>query len=367
MTPSVALTDNFERDRRVWDACANTYEDRIVGGHPDVLAYEHFEEDLLDRVLLFLARDCERKLRLCDVGCGSGRLHLRYGLKTATVSRLSAEDASRVSRLRATNPAYAYDAVLSSQLDSIEGVDFSNEMLAIAKNKLCEAGLGTFLRTRLKLEQGSAFDLQPMAAEPTPVVVCVCNSIGVMQGPDGAAELFESVKRAVAPAGGVAIISAYHRDAVGTYALGNYESTMDVCGQPRWLVPDTYAGPEYQQVPLGYKRAYDPRSTLEVEVRDRRGNVVLPSHQLIRSEQAVADTLRSGHIRTYTDYESFWYSFELFDSWIASHWSGYKALHLAGRDLDALRGEPAQLAILDPAGQLTGLFERLLRNRYDSR
>lgn len=367
MSPSTPLADNFERDRRVWDACANTYEDRIVGGHPDVLAYERFEEDLLDRVLLFLARDCGRKLRLYDVGCGSGRLHLRYGLKTATTSKLSEQDALRVSRMRATNPAYAYDAVFSSQLGSIGGVDFSSEMLALAKTKLCEAGLSTLLGTRLELERGSAFDLQPMATEPTPVVVCVCNSIGVMQGPDGAAELFEAVKRAVVPAGGVALISAYHRDAVGAYALGNYESTLDVCGQPRWLVPDTYAGPEYQQVPLDYKRAYDPRSTIEVEVRDRGGKVVVPSHQLIRNAQAVADTLRSGHIRTHTDYESFWYSFELFDSWIAAHWPGYKSLHLAGRDLDALRGEPAQLAILDPAEQLAGLFERLLRNRYDSR
>lgn len=367
MSPSVNLDDKFERDRRVWDACADTYEERIVGGHPDVLAYESFEEDFLDRVLLFLGREGKKKLRLYDVGCGSGRLHLRYGMKTASVSQLPEEDACRVSTQHATNHAYAYDAVLAAQLVSIGGLDFSAEMLTLAENKVREAGLGSLLGTRLELEQGSAFDLQPMASQPTPVVVCVCNSIGVMQGPEGAAELFEAVKRAIVPAGGVAIISAYDRDAVATYALGNYESTMDVCGQPQWLEPDTYAGQEYEQVPRTYKRAYDPSNTIEVEVRAREGWLVVPSHQLIRSEQAVAYAVRTGHIRTHTDYESYWYSFEQFDSWIASHWSGYKTLHLAGRELDALRGEPAQLAILDPAEQLTGLIERLSRKRREQR
>ena len=56
MTSSAPLEAMVERDRRVWNDCAGTYEERIVCGHPDVLAYESFEEDFLDRVLAFLAR-----------------------------------------------------------------------------------------------------------------------------------------------------------------------------------------------------------------------------------------------------------------------------------------------------------------------
>ncbi|MCA1810027.1 MAG: hypothetical protein LC725_11360, partial [Lentisphaerae bacterium] len=73
------LPERYARDQKIWDDCAQAYEAAIVHGHPDVTAYENFEEDLLDRILLFLARDARQELHLYDVGCGSGRLHLRYG------------------------------------------------------------------------------------------------------------------------------------------------------------------------------------------------------------------------------------------------------------------------------------------------
>lgn len=367
MNPSTSMQGKIERDRQVWNRCADTYEERVVRGHPDVLAYEEFEEDFLDRVLLFLAREQRRKFVLFDVGCGSGRLHLRYGMKTANTAQFSEDDAFRISFHRGCRSDFAFDPLLAEQLVSIAGVDFSREMLALARNKLHGAGLGTMLGARLLLDRGSAFELRSMPSAPLPVVVCVCNSIGVMQGPDGAAELFDAIKRAVGDAGGIGIISAYRRDAVGTFGLGNYESTMDVGGQPRWLSPGTYASSTYKQIPRDYKRAYDPSRTLEVDVFDNSGKLVMLSHQLVRNEEAVRSTLESGHIQTYSDYESYWYSFEQFETWISARWSGYETIHVAGGDVDALRGAPAQLAILDPQQLLNGLFERLLRSGFARR
>lgn len=353
-----ALRRTYARDRRVWDDCAGVYEDRIVGGHPDVFAYEQFEEDLLDRVLLHLARECGKHITLYDVGCGSGRLHLRYGLKTVHPEELQPDDAARIRATRCGNPACAYDDLLAERLHSVGGIDFSAPMLEIAKRKLREGGLGGLLGERLRFDQGSAFELCPMEREPFPVVVSVCNSVGVMQGPEGAVELFKSVRRAVDDAGGVAVISGYRKEAVESFALGNYESTMDVCGQPRWLIPDTYAALGHKQVPRSYKRAYDSYPGVTVDVYDADDKLVKAGHILTRDDSAVREAVDSGHIRTYTDYESRWYSFDQFDEWVRTYWPEDGSYHIAGADLDSLRGEPSQLAILDPSGLLGELLAR---------
>ena len=363
MTLSSPLEARVERDRRVWNECAGTYEERIVCGHPDVLAYESFEEDFLDRTLSFLAREQDQSLGLYDVGCGSGRLHLRYGLKVTSTAGLPEADGRRVSAERKRHDAYAYDPLLAEKLAYVGGLDFSSEMLALATNKLRDAGLESMLGPRLRLERASAFDLAPMAGAVVPVVVCVCNSIGVMQGPEGAEKLFASIERAVGSVGGIGVISAYRKEAVGSHALGNYESTMDVCGQPKWLTPDTYAGARYRKVPKGYKRAHDPSDFIEVDVFDQDGSLVAESQRLVRSADLVRRTTESGHIQTHTDYESRWYSFAQFEAWMASRWAGHKAWHLLGAELDVMRGEPAQIAILDPRERLTGLFQRWLGAR----
>jgi len=353
-----SLTEIFERDRSVWDSCARTYERQIVGGHPDVTAYEEFEEDLLDEVLHYLMGEQKQTVRLVDAGCGSARLHCRFGLQMIDEDQLPADVAARVRAARAKRTGCAYESLVADRLRAVEGIDFSAEMIALAKEKLTDAGLGRLVGSRLKLVQGSAFDFAPMTSEPLPVVVSVCNSIGVMQGPAGAASLFRSVRRAVEDAGGVAVISAYRKEAAASFALGNYETTLDVCGQPEWLDPDTFAGAEYVQVPWGYKRAYDSDPKVTVDVLDRDGRIVLKGHDLTRNPEKVARTIESGHIQTHTDYESHWYSFDQFESWIADLWGGCKTYHLAGKGLDALRAKPAQLAILDPRGRLEDLVDR---------
>ena len=353
-----ALQDSCARDERVWDTCASIYEDRIVGGHPDVTAYESFEEDLLDRVLLYLARERKKRLHLYDVGCGSGRLHLRYAMKTTSAAQLQPPDAQALTKARSSQPAYAFDPLLAEQIASVGGVDFSARMLELAKVKLRANGLSSLLGHSMYFDRGSAFDLQPMEREPFPVAISVCNSIGVMQGPEGAVELFKAMRRAVESAGGIAIISGYRREAVATFALGNYESTMDVSGQPRWLTPDEYATSRYVQVPRTYKRAHSTETRVVVDVRAADGTLVKAGHVLTRDEEAVRRTVATGHIRTYTDYTSHWYASDDFEAWIAAHWPLSSSYHITGKDIDALRGEPIQLAILDPNGELKELLQR---------
>lgn len=352
------LAEAYQRDRNVWNACAGVYETRIVSGHPDVVAYQAFEEDLLDRLLIYLMKDRDEPVHLLDVGCGSGRLHLRYGLRTATDAEMDRPSADLMRRARQASSGFEYDGNLAEGLHSVEGLDFSESMIELAKKKLIAAGLGSLIGSRLLFRKGSAFDLQPLAGEPLPVVASLCNSIGVMQGPSGAANLFKALRRAVEAAGGIAVISGYRKDSVGTFALGNYESTMEVCGQPVWLEPDTYAGPQFTRVPRKYKRARDPEQTICVNVLDGEGHIVKRDMVLRRNELAVKEVIRTGHIATHSDYESYWYSLEQFDEWISEHWPEGRSYHLAGKSLDSLRAEPAQIAILDMGGRLDGLLSR---------
>jgi len=351
------LQTQYEHDKSVWDACAQAYESAIVLGHPDVTAYEHFEEDLLDRILVYLIRDSGRCVHLHDVACGSGRLHLRYGLKSLDPS--SRDPESVACRLQTMHANFQYSPSIAPGLKRVSGIDFSGEMLALARRKLKGAGLADLLDARLFFEQGSAFDLAPFPDEPLPVVVTLCNSIGVMQGLEGACKLFQAMRRSVEAAGGVAIISGYCNEAARDFALGNYESVLDACGQPDWLEPATFASRDYQQRPHAYKRAYDGGDTLVVGVYDNNNAPVKPGHVLRRMPERVAETIATGHIRTYYEYESHWYSSEQFRAWISEWWDEKASWHIAGSDLDALRAAPAQLAIYDPADRLRPFFKRL--------
>ncbi len=351
------LLEQYEHDQGVWNACAQAYEAAIVLGHPDVTAYEHFEEDFIDRLLLFLIRDLNQEIHLYDVGCGSGRLHLRYGLKSLDPSGRDPE--SVACRLQTMHANFQYAPTIAPGLKRVGGLDFSYEMLALARRKLEGAGLAHLLDDRLYFEQGSAFDLAPFSASPLPVVVTLCNSIGVMQGHEGAQQVFRAMRRAVESSGGIALISAYRGEAVADFALGNYESTMDASGQPRWLKPDTYAAPPFTQQPKAYKRAYDASEHILVDVYDGAGNLVKQDHRLERDPRITAQTIASGHIRTHHEYESHWYGAGKFRAWIRQWWPEERSWHIAGSTLDALRAAPVQLAILDPGNHLRPFFERL--------
>jgi SAM-dependent methyltransferase len=349
------LNEKYKVDEKVWDRCASTYEDRIVGGHPDISAFEQFEEDFVDRVLVYMAKTQNRPLKLMDIGCGSGRLHVRYGCKS--VGRRDAATNPHLLAMKEQNNVLAYDPALTGGLREIWGIDFSARMIELAQHKIGTLGLDQLAPTSLAFEKGSAFQLPPQSQDVLPVAVCLVNSIGVMQGPGGARALFRSMKEAVEPAGGIAIISCYQREYLPHYGLGQYESTLDVSGQPAWMAPDTYAKDEFVQVSRQYKRAYDPDNTLFVDVYDPEGVLVKEGHVLKRDSGRTAHTIASGEIRTYGDYESHWYSFDQIEAWKNELWSK-NALHIHTRVLDGLRAEPAQMVVLDSNGSLDRLFKR---------
>lgn len=344
----------YRRDKKTWDQCAETYEKQIVGGHPDILAFEEFEEDMLDDLLRFLSRQQRRPIKLMDIGCGSGRLHLRYGTITAPNDPQSTPDP--INRIRKKNPKLKHDTLLAERMQEVWGIDFSGNMIDIAGKKLKEMGLDRAETVSLSFDQGSAFRLAPQKGEALPVMVCLVNSIGVMQGPEGARSLFKSFRNALEAAGGIGIISCYQQEYLESYGLGQYESTMDVSGQPSWVVPETYASPDYIQVPRAYKRAHSHDPEIKVDVYDRRGGLVKKDHLLKRDPEKTKQVIESGHITTHGNYESNWYSFQQIDDWIQELWPA-QALHIKTKDLDPGRAEPAQMAILDFKNRLDPFFQ----------
>ena len=350
------LQKKYAIDKNTWDDCAETYERQIVGGHPDIAAFEHFEEDFLDRILSFLCRNQDRPVKLMDIGCGSGRLHLRYGIKTKKLVEPSLNNPLSLVRLSSNH--LAYDPVLSKGLKEVWGIDFSQNMIDLAKSKLENVGLDDGSDIALTFETGSAFDLQEESNDVLPVAICLVNSIGVMQGFEGARELFKSMRRAVEKAKGIAIISCYQQEYIESYGLGQYESTMDVSGQPIWMTPDTYVSPDFKQVPKYYKTAHSNENTLAVDVLDDQGKLVKNDYILKRDPQKTALTIESGDINTFSDYKSHWYSFNHIDSFISEHWNPTCSHHIKTKILDAIRAEPAQLAILDCGDHLKPLFDQ---------
>ncbi|MEA2000108.1 MAG: hypothetical protein U9N61_12395 [Euryarchaeota archaeon] len=76
---------------------------------------------------------------------------------------------------------------------------------------------------------------------------------------------------------------------------------------------------------------------------------------MTRDPETVRYTIETGKIRTFTDYKSNWYSFNQFEGWIQKFWSG-RRYHVKTKELDAIRAEPAQMAVLDSGDYLEGLF-----------
>jgi SAM-dependent methyltransferase len=183
------LKEIYHRDRDVWNECAEVYEEQIVGGHPDIAAFEAFEEDFLEEILRYLADEQERPIKLMDIGCGSGRLHSHFGAKTIQASSLP--ESSPIRHIKECRPSLTFDDLLADRLCEVWGIDFSQSMIDLARRKHHEAGFDDCTPVEFTFEQGSAFELEPEDMDVLPVAVCLVNSIGVMQGVEGAVELVQ--------------------------------------------------------------------------------------------------------------------------------------------------------------------------------
>jgi SAM-dependent methyltransferase len=349
----MSLQKKYLIGKKTWDECAEVYERQIVGGHPDITAFEDFEEDFLDQLLIHLTQAQNRPIRLMDIGCGSGRLHIRYGTKSIPDFELN--NIHPVSRLRQNQPKYNFDGLLSEVIKEVWGIDFSPAMIELAKKKIKKLNIDRDIKIKLTFSQGSAFKLEKEPANNFPVAVCLVNSIGVMQDQEGAVALFKSMRHAVEEAKGIAIISCYQKEYLQSYGLGQYESTLDVSGQPRWLFPSTYASKPYKQIPKQYKRAHSQSPYTVVDVYGADNKLVKQGYRLERDPYITEQILKSGHISTYSNYQSNWYSKDQIREWTETHW-GSSTYHFETKELDTLRAEPAQMTIFDPGHHLKELF-----------
>jgi len=311
------------------DSCAHLYECNNVTEHPDVVAFKGFEEKILDKILFHLAKEQNRPIRLIDIGCGTGRLHLRYGQQV------------HIPKLR-----------------NVFGIDFSKKMLDLAIEKIKKAGINKIATPALSFKQGSAFDFEAEPINSIQVAVNLNNTIGTMQGQKGAVKLFQTLNRFVENTKGIAIISCYMKKYIETYALPQYESSLYICGQPIWLKPDTYSTNKYKQLSIQYKKAYSNDPFLKVDVYDIQGNLIKKNHVLKRDPDLVKQTIESGVIRTFSNYKSHWYSFQMIDNLIKIFWDS-KSYHVQAKELDPKNAEQGQLAILDYGNHLQNFFETL--------
>jgi SAM-dependent methyltransferase len=351
-----------QKDRAIWDHCSRQYEKRIVGGHPDVHAYETFEETVVDHLLAHLVR-CEiGQLSVIDLGCGSGRLLLRLGAQTTGPEKADAEAGVLLEAARQNHPGLAWVPSLEGRLHSITGIDFSRSMLELAREKLAAAGLHHHVDFEyIRLLYGSAFAPVTRAPGTFPLVVCLVNSIGVMQGVEGARKLFQAIFRIVQREG-VGLISCYRRENVRSHGLGQYESTMDVSGPPIWLESDRYDLKKDRFVPLAYRRYDESADGIEAAVFDADGRLKKERHFLRRIPSLVEKAVESGEIRTHQGYESRWYSEDEIRALTAEFW-GEAGWHMPGAALDPLRARAAQLAWCDPTGQARQWIEQLTGRR----
>jgi hypothetical protein len=68
--------------------------------------------------------------------------------------------------------------------------------------------------------------------------------------------------------------------------------------------------------------------------------------------------IETGEIVTLSGYRSHWYSTDRIKEWMKEYWGGGSLWHIPGGSLDRLRGEPAQLALVDYSGGFTSLASR---------
>ncbi len=335
----------------IWNNCADIYEKQIVNGHPDIINYETFEEYFLDSLIKHLIKQKKRNIKIMDIGCGSGRIHNHYALQSL-IPDIGTHPSSEISGKHSKHSS------VTDSINEVWGIDFSKNMLQLAKHKLFNTGINNQSNIKLNFQLGSAFEVEPLNENCFPVVISLINTIGVMQGEKGAILLLKTMKNIIHNTGGILLLSCYRKKHLNTYGLGQYESTMDVSGQPFWLKPDEYANKNYHLVPLQHKLAYDANPELAVNVYDSDNNCIAKNYILKRKPALVKDLLDTGKIETHNNYSSNWYSYKQIHSWINELWGNDTGniYHIKTNSIDPIRAEPGQIAIYTSDNILENYF-----------
>ncbi|MBU1099301.1 MAG: class I SAM-dependent methyltransferase [Bacteroidetes bacterium] len=328
---SINLDKQVNRDILLWDNIADESEKSVLSGHPDIIAYENFEEQLLDKILMELTEKGNKPIKLVDICTGAGRIPEHYHNKIM-------------------NEEFPFN------LNHIHGIDISKRALEMAESKLSGMDEDIVKRLNMTFELGSAFDLKEENDLSIPILVNLNNSIGTLQGYEGAQQLFISMRKAVEKANGIGIISCYSNNYIEDYALNIYESAMQVTGQPQWLEPTNYTSSEYKMLPKELKAFGNLSKDTYCDIYDQNGLLAEEDYKLTRAPTKVRAVNITGNIKTYRGYSSMWYSPLIINQWINSHWNGCKTYYIETKDLDEKLAPFGQLAILDCGNHLNNIF-----------
>ena len=341
----VDLEARQKDDQIVWEDCAQTYEEQVVEGHPDIRSAESLEEEWLGHLLRKRSWQRPEQIHVVEAGCGSARVLAQLAAAATQTEDLEPTDRKLLQAYRRLRPEGAFHSAWAQTCGKMVGVDFSRSMLALAEERFSRIGLSRWIQSRrVQLIHGSAFQLPPTALGQ-PWVICLLNSIGVMQGEEGARALLRSVRQA-AGASGVGFISAYRAEAMETHGLNQYESTLEVAGIPDWLEGDVPTGcrARARQTP----RAGEAQEVLPVDWVDESG-ALTGQGELRRQPDRVRQVCLTGQVRTRSGYQSRWYPWSQMAQLVRDEW-GEAGWQISPGRLDHLRGRPLQWLWFDPTG-----------------
>ena len=325
---SVKVNQWIKSDTDFWNSKADAYDKDIVKGHPDIVAFENFEMLLVDDILKEIAKKNDAPIKLIDLCTGTGRIFEHY----------------------LSMPENKYPEALTS----IHGIDISQRALEISGKKINELKSNRDIKT--SLEQRSVLDLEIEPDSSIPVFVNLNNAIGNLQGPDGAEQLFKRINELVKKTNGIAIISCFLREYIEQYALNQYESTMQVYGQPNWLESNSYTSRENTITSKETKVKGDSSTKITCDILGKDNEILEEDLTLQRSPSKTRAVVLTGNIKTHLGYSTMWYSDSIIEQWIKKYWSEFTTYHIFTRDLDQERAEFGQLAIIDGNNYLEKFF-----------
>jgi len=339
------LMEREGQERALWESCAKSYEDLIVQGHPDIRATESLEEEWLGYLLREKAMESTKEIHVVEAGCGSARVLVQLAAAATEAQALGQVDRALLQAYRRNHPEGTFHAGWAQACGELLGVDFSRSMLVLADKRFLRSGLSHWIQSRrARLIHGSAFHL-PETAPGQSWVICLLNSIGVMQGEQGARALLRSVRQA-AGKNGIGFVSAYRAEAMATYGLGQYESTLEVAGIPEWLDGDLREGCRARSRQM--IRTGQGGFRLVVDWLDSSGTKV-GEGELRRNPVRVERVCETGEVVTRSGYRSRWYPWSQMAQMVWEEW-GEAGWQMSPGGLDRLRGSPLQWLWFDPTG-----------------
>ena len=222
--------------RQVWTNLSVDYDKYMIdksSAYPEARNYENFEEALVLGIVRGLA-DRGKDIAFIEAGSGTGRYMKLLGYKI-------------IAHKKPVNSVYSYDENLSRRLKLIVGVDFSEKMLRITREKLKSAVVENGINLFDKLTQGNKLRLIYKGIENTSegmilkanekgltrVVCCMFGTFGNISEDDRE----EALRRMIEWRGrsGVLILSLFNRDRlknnIGYYY---YKATSDLLGNPKF-------------------------------------------------------------------------------------------------------------------------------------